>query len=111
MKVGDIFSLKNQVAVVTGGATHLGRAMATALGELGASVVIASRRKELCRQVAEEMVDEGIDCLGQGCDVTNEEEVEALLDEVIRKYGRIDVMVSNAGGSAKCRDLANGGPL
>ena len=107
MKVGDTFSLKNQVAVVTGGATHLGRAMATALGELGASVVIASRRKELCRQVAKEMVDEGIDCLGQGCDVTNEEEVEALLDEVIRKYGRIDVMVSNAGGSATTSYLPN----
>ena len=51
MKIYEQFDMTGRVAVVTGGGTHLGRAMATSLAELGATVVIASRRKELCEQV------------------------------------------------------------
>ena len=74
--------------------------MATALGELGAAVVIASRREELCEQVAAEMREAGIDCSGQRCDVTSEENVNALVEGVVRDRGRLDVMVCNAGGNA-----------
>ena len=87
MAIQELFDLRGRVAIVTGGATHLGRAMATALGELGASVVIASRRQELCEQVAAEMRDAGIDCLGFRCDVTVEEEVDALVRTVVRRAG------------------------
>ncbi len=100
MKTQDMFDLHGRVAIVTGGGTHLGRAMATALGELGASVAIASRRKELCEQVASELRRSGIDCTGLGCDVTSENEVNSLVDGVVRRHGRLDVMVCNAGGSA-----------
>ena len=85
---------------MTGGATHLGRAMASAVGELGAAVYVASRRKELCEQVAGEMRDDGIDCTGLQCDVTVEEQVDALVESVVSERGRLDVMVCNAGGSA-----------
>ena len=54
-KIQDLFDLSGKVAIVTGGGTHLGKAMATSLGELGASVYIASRRQDLCEEVAEEM--------------------------------------------------------
>ena len=101
MNTPDLFNLAGRVAIVTGGATHLGRAMATALGELGASVAIASRRRELCEEVAAEIREAGIDCTGYGCDVTNEDEVNRLVDEVVASHGRLDVMVCNAGGSAK----------
>ena len=97
--VTDMFDMTGKAAIVTGGATHLGRAMATALCELGASVTIASRRAALCEQVAAELRDEGHDCVGAGCDVTSEQEVDALVDAVTARTGRLDVMVCNAGGS------------
>ena len=52
MRIQDAFDMSGRAAIVTGGGTHLGRAMATSLAELGASVVIASRREDLCQQVA-----------------------------------------------------------
>jgi gluconate 5-dehydrogenase len=100
MNVREMFDLHGRVAIVTGGGTHLGRAMAASLGELGAAVFVASRRKELCEQVAAEMREDGIDCTGLGCDVTVEEEVNSLVEGVVRDRGRLDVIVCNAGGSA-----------
>ena len=100
MKTQELFDLTGQVAIVTGGATHLGKAMATSLGELGASVAIASRRRALSEQVAAELRDQGIDCTGFGCDVTVEEEVDALVRQVVELHGKLDVMVCNAGSTA-----------
>ena len=99
-KIQDLFNLSGKVAIVTGGGTHLGKAMAMSLGELGASVFIASRRQGLCEEVAEEMRSRGLDFTGLGCDVTDEEDVTQLVDNVIRDKGRLDIMVCNAGGSA-----------
>ena len=96
----ELFDMSGSVAVVTGGATHLGKAIATGLGELGATVYIASRRRELCEQVASEMRDSGIDCTGLGCDATDEQQVDALVERVVEEHGKLDVMVCNAGGSA-----------
>ena len=59
MNIKDAFDMNGRTAIVTGGGTHLGKAMATALGELGASVIIASRRAALCEEVAEELSREG----------------------------------------------------
>ncbi len=100
MKIQDMFDMTGKVAIITGGGTHLGTSMASALGELGASVAIASRRKELCEEVAAELRGQGMDCTGHGCDVTSEEQVNGLIDAVVDKHGRLDVMVCNAGGSA-----------
>ena len=108
MRIQEMFDLSGRVAIVTGGGTHLGRAMATALGEFGASVVIASRRKELCEQVAAEMRKVGIDCTGRGCDATVEEEVDALVEAVARDHGRLDVMVCNAGGNTELTHVPDG---
>ncbi len=100
MTVQELFDLTGKVAIVTGGGTHLGTAMATALGELGAVVYIASRRKALCEQVAGELQEAGIDCTGLGCDVTDEAQVDALIDTVVAQKGQLDIVVCNAGGSA-----------
>ena len=100
MRIQEAFDMRGRSAIVTGGGTHLGRAMATSLAELGASVVIASRREQLCLQVAEELRGEGLDVKGRGCDVTVEEQVDALVNSVVESVGRLDVMVCNAGGGA-----------
>ena len=100
MTIHELFDLHGRVAIVTGGGAHLGRAMAAALGELGAFVAIASRRRDLCEQVAAEMRESGIDCAGLRCDVTSEEQVNSLVEGVVGERGRLDIMVCNAGGSA-----------
>lgn len=100
MRVPDMFDLTGRVAVVTGGGTHLGRAMAAGLAELGASVVIASRRRELCESVAAQMRAQGLQVEGARCDAMDAADVDALVDGVVERYGRLDVMVCNAGGTA-----------
>jgi gluconate 5-dehydrogenase len=107
MKIQEMFDLHGRVAIVTGGATHLGRATATALGELGAAVVIASRRKALCEEAAAEMSRDGINCTGLGCDVTYIDQVNSLVDSVVKEHGQLDIMVCNAGGSATTTYIPN----
>jgi gluconate 5-dehydrogenase len=104
--IHELLDMAGRVAIVTGGATHLGNAMAETLCELGAAVYIASRRGDLCEQVAKEMRELSAatshgrrwDITGLACDATVEDQVNALVDRVVRERGRLDVMVANAGG-------------
>lgn len=97
--VRDLFDLGGRTAVVTGGGTHLGKAMAEAMAELGATVYLASRRGELCMEAAEELRARGLKATGARCDVTSETEVNGLVAQVIKDAGRLDIMVANAGAS------------
>jgi len=90
------FSLKGQVAIITGGASGFGLATARRFAEAGARVVVASRRAELCRQVAGE-----IGGLGLGVDVTDETQVQALVQETVAHLGRVDILVNSAGTIAR----------
>jgi len=105
VRVQDLFALSGRVAVVTGGGTHLGRAMAEALGELGATVYLASRDGDRCQRAAEELRGVGLQATGLACDVTREVEVDALVARVLGDRGRLDVMVCNAGGAFTTTDL------
>jgi gluconate 5-dehydrogenase len=95
----DLFSMKDRVAIVTGGGTHLGSAFTEALSELGAHVYIASRRAELCEETAAAMRARSLNVTALACDVTDEESVNSLVDQVMERVGRLDVFVANAGGS------------
>jgi|UniRef100_UPI00404AAD10 NAD(P)-dependent dehydrogenase (short-subunit alcohol dehydrogenase family) len=95
----DLFSMKDRVAIVTGGGTHLGSAFTEALSELGAQVYIASRRAELCEETAAAMRTRSLNVTALACDVTDEESVNSLVDQVMEREGRLDVFVANAGGS------------
>ncbi len=99
MRVQTLFDLSGRAAIVTGGGTHLGRAMAETLGELGAAVYLASRDAARCEQAAAELRAAGLDATGLGCDVTVEADVDRLVARVLRDRGRLDVMVCNAGGA------------
>src|SRR6266404_4829480 len=95
--VQQLMKLEGRVSVVTGGATGLGLQMATALAEAGSDVVICSRKLENCEHAAREVEKLGVKTLAVGCDVTKPEQVEAMKDATLKEFGRIDVLVNNAG--------------
>jgi NAD(P)-dependent dehydrogenase (short-subunit alcohol dehydrogenase family) len=93
-------SLKGKVALVTGGATGLGKSMAKYFLELGADVVIASRKQEVLDLTSKELMDlHGGTVLGISCDVRNYDEVEKTLSTINEKFGKLDILVNNAAGN------------
>src|SRR5215831_4386 len=102
-------SVMGSVAVVTGGSRGIGYGIATALAKLGARVVITARNAERLAAAALELSTHGPDCEGLACDITRWSAVDALAAHVRQKYGRVDVLVNNAGiGGSACllQDLA-----
>jgi citronellol/citronellal dehydrogenase len=90
---------EGQVAVVTGGGTGIGVAVARELAGLGATVVIASRKEENVRPAAEGLSEEvGRPVHWQTCDIRDRDTVAALTDAVLKDHGRIDLLVNNGGG-------------
>ena len=86
-----------KVVVVTGGSKGLGRAMALGFAEAGADVVVASRKLEACEEVAAEIRDRGGQALAVRCHVGDWDDCAALIDGTVAAFGRIDVLVNNAG--------------
>jgi NAD(P)-dependent dehydrogenase (short-subunit alcohol dehydrogenase family) len=86
-----------KVVVVTGGSKGLGRAMALGFAEAGADVVVASRKLEPCEEVAAEIRDMGRRALAVSCHVGDWDQCAALVDATVAAFGRIDVLVNNAG--------------
>ena len=97
----NYFDLKGQVAIVTGCSTGLGVQMAKALANQGAAIVPVARRQEMIEKVAKEINEEfGVETFPVKCDITNTEQVEAMVDKVLEKFGRIDILINNAGTGA-----------
>ena len=97
----NYFDLSGQVAIVTGASGGLGVQMAKALANQGAKIVVMARRQEKIEAVAKEICDEfGVETLAIKCDITDTDNVEAAIDEVLEKCGRIDIVVNNAGTGA-----------
>jgi len=93
------FDLAGRVAVITGGAVGLGRQMAEGLAEMGANLVLCGRKKERCEKAAEELQALGITAIGLGCDVTNPESIQQVVDVAVGRFGGIDILINNAGTS------------
>lgn len=91
------FSLENKVALVTGGSKGIGLGMAEALGNGGASVAIASRGESDGKKAELQLKEKGIKVKSFQTDVTNREQVEALIDAVVSEFGSLDILVNNAG--------------
>jgi NAD(P)-dependent dehydrogenase (short-subunit alcohol dehydrogenase family) len=90
--------LTDQVAVVTGGGAGIGRAIALAFAEAGADIVIADVVPERCDETAARIRERGRRALGVVTDVTQTDQVRALIDATSAHFGRIDILVNNAGG-------------
>ena len=99
-KLDELFGLDGKVAVVTGASSGLGVGFARALAEAGASLVLAARRKERLESLATELERAGTDVLAVECDVTEPQQVEHLKDACLERFGRVDVLVNNAGMTA-----------
>ncbi len=99
MNTKKLFDLTGRVAIVTGGSIGLGRQMAEGLAEMGANLVLCARKKERCEQAAEELKQLGVKTLALGCDVKNPEHVRIVVEETVSQFGRIDILINNAGTS------------
>jgi len=92
---------RDKVVLVTGGSSGLGLAIARAFATSGAKLVVAARGTEKLGQAAEQLAALGGEVLAAPCDVTNQKEVDTLFDRAISRFDRLDVLVNNAGRSAR----------
>ncbi|MHB1043448.1 MAG: SDR family oxidoreductase [Eubacteriales bacterium] len=97
MQVKEMFNLEGRVAVVTGGSIGLGEQMCTVLAEAGASVVVTSRKLERCEELAGKLRGLGARALGVKCDVSKSDEVESMVNAAVSEFGRLDILINNAG--------------
>src|SRR5712692_9872808 len=96
MHARDLFDLRGQVALVTGGAGIFGTPISEALAEFGAHVVIASRNKEKCREAAAKLVSRGLESSPDTYDQANEKSILALRDRLMEKFGLVDILLNNS---------------
>jgi len=92
-------SLKGKTAIVTGGSKGIGKAIATALAEAGASVAIAARGEDDLNRAAKELESAGAQALPVVTDVSDPDAVQALVDRTVEAFGTVDILVNNAGAA------------
>jgi len=97
--------MSNPVVLITGGLTGIGRAAAVAFAKKGAKVVVAGRRDEAGKALVKELRSLGSEAEFINADVRKEDDVRAMVDKTVERFGRLDVAVNNAGSEGK------GGPI
>jgi NAD(P)-dependent dehydrogenase (short-subunit alcohol dehydrogenase family) len=97
--------LDGKVAVVTGGNQGIGRAIAQAMADAGASLAICARTEESVNRAAEEIRAGGVDCMPLPCDVSNPASTDAMARAVLDHFGKVDVVVANAGIAGAIRPM------
>lgn len=95
----SLLDFSGKVALVTGGSRGLGKEMALALAERGADVIITSRKADACEEVAAQIESMGRQALAYGCHVAHWEELQGLVDAAYERFGKIDILINNAGMS------------
>ena len=103
--------LNDQIAVITGGGTGIGLAIATRLGSLGAKIAIASRNAEHLEQGSAALRESGIDALAVQLDVRKPEQVDEMVARTVKHFGGLDILVNNAAGNfiTRAEDLSPNG--
>ena len=107
MHVKDLFDLKGQVAIVTGGRGLYGASITAGLCEAGATVVIASRNGAKCEEFADELRQQGYSAVGMSLDLSDDSSIRQLAKDVWEKFGRIDILVNNAVDRRNMTSLAD----
>ncbi|MGK7392589.1 MAG: SDR family oxidoreductase [Candidatus Cyclobacteriaceae bacterium M2_1C_046] len=93
--------MKDKVVVITGGSSGIGKALAEKFGAAGSKIVITGRNPEPLEETAKALRGQGIDVLPLQADVSQEKDNERMVDEIIKYYGRIDILINNAGISMR----------
>ncbi len=104
-EVAERFSLSGRVALITGGSRGLGRQMALGFAEAGADLIVASRKIDACRAVAREVESRGRRAVALQVNMSHWDALDHLVDEAYATFGRVDVLVNNAGMSPLYPDL------
>ncbi|MDR7103716.1 glucose 1-dehydrogenase [Croceicoccus sp. BE223] len=95
----ELFDMTGKVVLVTGGSRGMGRAMSLAFAAAGADVIVASRKIEVCEEVAHMIRAMGRRAMAIACHVGNWDEIDSLVSSAMAEFGRIDVLINNAGMS------------
>ncbi|GAB4035063.1 SDR family oxidoreductase [Spirosoma gilvum] len=93
--------MKNKIVLITGASSGIGRALAFAFGREGAHIVICGRKADALQAVATELKQIGIDVLSLTADVSVEADVKRLIEHTVAHYGRLDILINNAGISMR----------
>jgi len=99
MGVKQLLDLTGRVAIVTGGSRGLGLQIAEALGEMGARIAITARKKDELDQAVAHLKKLGVEAAPYVCDLGRREQVAPLADAILEKFGKVDVLVNNAGAT------------
>lgn len=100
-------SFENRVALVTGGASGMGLATVKAFAESGAAVVIVDINGHVAKEAADTLLKAGHSALGIGCDVADEMQVKAMIEQAVAKFGRLDAAYNNAGIQSPVAETAD----
>lgn len=104
MKVAEQYNLKGKVAIITGAGDGIGKASTLKLAEAGADVVCSDLDIEKARETAKEAATFGVRALAVKCNVTIEEDLKNLVDETIKNFKKVNILVNNAGGGGGGRE-------
>ncbi len=99
MAVLDLFKLEGKTAIVTGGGRGLGAQIAQGFAEAGANVVVCSRKVEACMEMSEQLKALGVESMALACDVTKQDDVKNVIEETVKRFGTIDILVNNSGAT------------
>ena len=95
--IKELFDLSGKTALVTGGSRGIGVEMAEALAEAGANLMLCARREEWLNETVKQFRANNFTAEGKVCDVSNAEDVQAVVDETVAKFGKVDILINNAG--------------
>ncbi|MFZ1701875.1 MAG: glucose 1-dehydrogenase [Pyrinomonadaceae bacterium] len=95
--IKELFDLTGKTAIVTGGSRGIGKEMAEGLAEAGANLMLCARRREWLDETVSEFAGRGFNAVGKMCDVSKPEEIQAVVDSAVKRFGAVDILVNNAG--------------
>jgi NAD(P)-dependent dehydrogenase (short-subunit alcohol dehydrogenase family) len=96
-RIRHLFDLQDKVAIITGASKGIGESMARGLAEFGAKVVISSRDQDVVNEVASDLRNDGLEAIGIACHVGDEAQRKALVEKTLEAWGRVDILINNAG--------------